>query len=282
MDKVILFGVFDFINFHVCKTLLEKGIEVKGIHVENIDRVPYLDEKRFEIGRNANFYEQSIMEWNNQHDSGETIVFSLYDLYMNGKEDILRNEAVTKPILDLLKQNQEKSTIASFLLPAQMAVYPLDERAFRPLRDFLQQSLAVKQELQLIYLPSIYGPWQPQTFLFQRAILTKMNLQENLTEIREGTMDALFVEDAIETMVEIIDSRIPGSYLIESGKKNHWQRCAAYLNIDNNPGKKNKLELDLGKEEIKRVPIKNVTSIDDSLTKQTIHWQRLLEKDQYR
>ena len=33
MDKAVIVGVFDFVNFHVCKALLNKGIEVKGVQI---------------------------------------------------------------------------------------------------------------------------------------------------------------------------------------------------------------------------------------------------------
>ena len=279
MDKAIFFGVFDFVNFHVCKTLLEQGIEVKGIHVENKERIHYLEEKRFEVGRNANFHEQTLVERDEQLDSGATIVFSLYDLFMNFNEGILRNEHVTKPIIEFLKNNQNNNILVALLLPAQMAEYSNDTKAFRNLNDFFQQLRAVASKLQLIYLPTVYGPWQPNTFLFQQAILKRMNLCEDLKEIREGTMDALFVDDAVQAMLGIFERGLPGSFYLESGRKDQWQRCASFLNMDKNLGKKNKRQLVLDEEKIKRVPIKNAAPIADSLTIQTEHLQRLLNQE---
>jgi hypothetical protein len=54
MDKAIIFGMFDFVNFHVGKTLLNNGIEVKAVNIEEIGNIQFLEEKRFEVGRNAN------------------------------------------------------------------------------------------------------------------------------------------------------------------------------------------------------------------------------------
>jgi hypothetical protein len=279
MDKAILFGVFDFVNFHVCKTLLEKGIEVKGIHIGNIDRIDYLDEKRFEVGRNANFYEDPSLVGDDQTDSGSTIIISLYDLYMTFKEEILRDEAVTKPILDFLKMNQEKGILVVFLLPIQLSLMSMDRKAFSTIKSFLQQSMDKLGDTQLIFLPAIYGPWQPKTFLFQQSILTKMNRNMELKEIREGTMDALYVDDAIKAMLEIISSRVPGGYLVESGRKNHWRRCAAYLNMDKNLGETSMCDLSFEGKEIKRVPTTTVSPIADSLEKQIEHMQRLLKHE---
>src|SRR4051812_35895178 len=102
MDKAVIFGVFDFVSFHMCKTLLNKGLEVNGVHIEKMDKVLFQNEKRLEVGRNANFLEQALVEWEKkkEHESMRTmLVISLYDLYMLKKERILLNEAVTKPIL---------------------------------------------------------------------------------------------------------------------------------------------------------------------------------------
>ena len=35
MDKAVIFDVFNFVSFHLCKALLDKGIEVEGIFIEN-------------------------------------------------------------------------------------------------------------------------------------------------------------------------------------------------------------------------------------------------------
>ena len=58
MDKVIIVGTYEFIGFQLCLTLLEQGREVIGIHLNTTSQDPFLEEKRFEIGRNSNFTEK--------------------------------------------------------------------------------------------------------------------------------------------------------------------------------------------------------------------------------
>ena len=58
MDKVIIVGTYEFIGFQLCLSLLEQGREVIGIHLNTNSKDPFLEEKRFEIGRNSNFTEQ--------------------------------------------------------------------------------------------------------------------------------------------------------------------------------------------------------------------------------
>src|SRR3954447_19141238 len=62
MDKAIIFGIYDFVSFHMGRTLLNKGLEVIGVHIEENSETSSFEEKRMEIGRNANFREISLVE----------------------------------------------------------------------------------------------------------------------------------------------------------------------------------------------------------------------------
>jgi hypothetical protein len=272
MDKAIILNVFDFVSFHVCKTLLEKGIEVKGIHVEDSEKEPFSEEKRLEVGRNANFEEYSLAAWANQEKrdtANAMIIFSLYDLFMLYKEAILQKETVTKPILDLM----ERSNSAAIILPSQMMTKSIDSQVYNDLQAFLEQAVGVRPNLQSFYLPAVYGPWQPETFLFQQSLLTKMNGIEEFKGVREGTMDAIYIDDAIESIFEIMSAGIQGSYLLESGRKKHWDKCAAFLNIDNNIVKSREMEQITSKTV--KVTVKNISSISESFAKQMEHTKRL-------
>ncbi|MDQ0198170.1 hypothetical protein [Neobacillus ginsengisoli] len=280
MDKAIIFGVFDFVGFHACKTFLEKGIEVKGIHVENIEKIAFPEEKRLEIGRNANFEEQSFLEWAQaieQEKPNNMIIFSLYDFFMDYTEAVLKKAAIIRPILQYLERNKSRSEAIVFILPIQMLTRSLNSQALIDIKEFLDQTINVGGNIQLIYVPAIYGPWQPKTFLFQQTILSKISRGEEIKGIREVTIDALFIEDAIETMNEIMESKKPGKYLIESGKKNQWDACAAFLNIDEKLISLHEHGSITVDNELLKVPLRKVTSVSDSLSKQIEHTQRLYD-----
>ena len=94
MEKAVMVGVFDFVSFHVCKALLDKGIEVRGVQIESEENQDFLlEEKRLEIGRNANF-SVTRMDDLTIPNQKETIVLSVYDLYMLYKEEILLNDEI--------------------------------------------------------------------------------------------------------------------------------------------------------------------------------------------
>ncbi|MEM5594163.1 hypothetical protein AAHH67_24715 [Niallia circulans] len=59
MKKAVIFGVYQFVGFHICSTLLEEGEEIIGISYPEIS-IEDLEDKRMEIGRNANFSEKSL------------------------------------------------------------------------------------------------------------------------------------------------------------------------------------------------------------------------------
>ncbi|MFC0417302.1 hypothetical protein ACFFHH_17985 [Cytobacillus solani] len=62
MDRAVIIGTYESLGFRFCTSLLEEGYEVTGIHYRNMDE-ELVEEKRMEIGRNANFQEVLQMEW---------------------------------------------------------------------------------------------------------------------------------------------------------------------------------------------------------------------------
>jgi nucleoside-diphosphate-sugar epimerase len=272
MDKVAILGVFDFVSFHVCKALLNKGIEVEGIHVEATEAIEFLDEKRLEIGRNANFTEASLVDWTNDFNrKAKTIIFSLYDIYMLFKESILETETADQ-IIELLKRNKDNEKIV-FLVPLQVLSKSIDSKAIHAINHFIKKTNSISENIQFVYLPSVYGPWQPETFVFQHSILTNMKRNYEFKEIREETNDALYIDNAVEVMIEIIEDGKAGGILIESGRENQWDRCASFLQIPENLSivRKTKVE---GKQ-ISKVQIKKQTEISEAFSKQKEHTQRI-------
>ncbi len=272
MDKAIIFGVFDFVSFHVCSKLLEKGNEVIGIHVDEQTEELFLEEKRLEVGRNANFIEYSLLKWSEQEikeTAKTTVILSLYDLFMLYKESILQKETVKKVIRNGIAQCESTAII----LPMQMLTNMHDSKDLLNLQMFIEQTTRMTERVQYFYLPTIYGPWQPDTFLFQQSILTKKNRHGKFKKSRETVLDAIYIDDAIESMIDIIETEKSGRYLLESGRKEQWETCAAFLQIDLEWQKsKETLQLD---RNITKIIMKNGTSISDSLTKQIEHFQRL-------
>jgi hypothetical protein len=266
MDKAVMIGVFDFVNFHVCKALLDKGIEVRGVDIETEKNELFLTEKKLEIGRNANFSLVTIEDLIAEPQENEAIVLSIYDLYMQHREELLLNEMVK----DQFMNHWEQLVI---LAPSQLLTQTIEPEAAAVIQEFMDEIKANNKNLQLLYLPTVYGPWQLETFMFQHSILTEKKKGSRFKGLREETNDALFVEDTVEVIIEIADKRVPGKYLLQNGENNQWNLCAAFLKIDQQISSGRNIEA--VKEEITKCTVKNTIPISVSLTKQIEHTRRM-------
>ncbi|MCQ6280972.1 hypothetical protein [Bacillus sp. EB600] len=273
MDKVIIYGVHEFVGFHLCKGFLEKGYCVTGIHF-NMEDALFVEEKRLEVGRNANFVEKALQDSDNlsEAESGPAIIIiSLYDLLMTYKESALTTKKVfANMVQSLNKQKQTKNQIV-YLLPIQLITGSNDLNGIEDVKDFLKETKRKDRSIQLVYLPTIFGPWQPPSFLFQRLLLNQLNKIEEQIVIREWPFDAIFINDALDPMFETIQTGKPGSFLLESGIPESWKRCADFLKIDQSI--KSECEsVDIkSDEQIVKLSLQNITPYSESLTIQREH-----------
>jgi hypothetical protein len=273
MDKAIVFGVYEFVGFHLSKKLLERGYEVKGILFDSSGC--NVEEKRLEVGRNANLTEKEWENWDGfkfeqEDEKPSLIILSLYDLFMASKEKLLNSETINKWFFLIDNKEGHQYQIVC-LLPIQLLAISIGQDGLKELRFFLEKIKEQGKNVQYYYLPSIFGPWQPDTFLFQKFMLNNLNENVVLSESREWRKDAVFVEDAIDTMIEKIESGSIGQFVLKSGKSNRWDECADFLNIDPKfryIAERGDLILD---DQIVQLSVKNVTPISDSLTKQKEH-----------
>ena len=92
MKKAVIFGAYHFLGFLICSALLEEGEEIIGITYPDLV-VEDLDEKRMEIGRNANFSEKSLAEFTSilQDTNIEVLYFDFYTLKQLSKYDKVKN-----------------------------------------------------------------------------------------------------------------------------------------------------------------------------------------------
>ncbi|WP_035209289.1 hypothetical protein [Mesobacillus boroniphilus] len=89
MERATILGIYDFIGYSLCRHMLDLGFEIDGIHQSgNIDDY-FTEEKRLEIGRNANFSEISLQGWEAERAEGFLFVTLFESLQTrNGNEFI--------------------------------------------------------------------------------------------------------------------------------------------------------------------------------------------------
>lgn len=278
MDKVMIYDVFEFLGFHLCKRLLEKGYSVNGIHFNTESDDLFLDEKRSEVGRNANFAEKNQQDLEKLIEKEENepaiIILSFYEWFMTCKQSPLPNTKIPQMVQLLTKQEKTKNQIVC-LLPIQLLANTEELAATEELREFIQQIDQKDEWIQLFYLPTIFGPWQPPSFLFQKALLNQLNRVTDEMEEKEWPGDAIYIDDALDLIIERIETGKKGSYLLESGIPNSWEQCADFLNVD--PSLRSKLA-NIGiknDDQIVKLTLKQVTPYQNSLRIQKKHLSRV-------
>lgn len=115
MEKAIIIGAFEDMGFQLCKGILEEGIEVKALHLDET-RHPLTDERRLEIGRNANFTESELNNLTPSSLQEEGTV-----LFLDSTEYMMRNEGLSiemvEKLSNLIKEIPAKSGKIVWLLP---------------------------------------------------------------------------------------------------------------------------------------------------------------------
>lgn len=268
MERAAIIGVYDFIGYALCQSLLENGVEIEGIDLTGLNQ-QYKEEKRLEIGRNANFLESRFREW-----TAAPSVDALFITFYEQRPEEDRTFDDWKRKLEKIEGNHVK---AALVLPAAMA-----EKTHAPLK-FKEElaSFFSKKEIPLLefYVPTVYGPWQPEEYLFQQTLIGSEGSGQTLRlGDFEWIHDAIFVDDAVELILKTAEKEQAGAFLLSSGEGNHWLECASSLLgtkldkvIGNAPSR---LEMMDG---LNIVKVDRKVSINTGISKQKQHYLRIQE-----
>ncbi|SFA78780.1 hypothetical protein SAMN04488577_1063 [Bacillus sp. cl95] len=277
MDKVVILSPFGYTNFYLCSQFLEKGIETYGFNVSDLSYDSFEEEKLMEIGRNANYIEitrEKLLENPSIIDS-DIIILSLYDFFISGHEE-LKDRNLFEFIINV--SNRSKQLVV--LLPMQMKLK--EEKvnlAISVLQELLTRLESSKVNImQQYYLPTLYGPWQPLPFVFQTLLVSEGKGKRNLSEFKDWTADAIYIEDAIRELMNKIVAEDNGKYLLKSDVPNHWEKCAELLGgySGNFQSRFPDIEHMLVEEDVQIVTVKSSISLENALDKQKMHTSRLL------
>lgn len=220
MQTSIVIGAFQFIGFHLAKYLLEQGEEVLGVDWEDGTDDTTM-EKEMEIGRNSNFLfipldrlqYMSIIQ-------PKMIYISCYDLSFSCIDN---KQTIMQQIIAFLKAVEaHHDTQVILVLPTAN-----DQSVF----DALLQLVADNESAKMVYAPTIYGPWQPESMSFEATIREKAITEIESTFVNEDQSDALFISDIMEPLSQMA-SQHEKEILLQSQAPNQWEQCAKLLGID--------------------------------------------------
>jgi len=260
MDKVIIVGIYEFIGFHLCLSLLEQGIEVTGIHLKTGREDLFLEEKRLEIGRNSNFTEKEETYLVSEPLSVPTTVFiDYYSYYFKREESKLASVIST----GTLKRHPYRFVV---VLPIQFCEVNTYKGLFPLLSD--------KERLSSIfYLPTIYGPWQPTNYTFQQALIDPD--EPIIVDDREWTEDALYIDDTIAVIMQHLEDREKKTFLLKSKIRGNWEKIAIML-LGKSPIEP-RHEVKMLSEDVVVLDVGGI-KLNQGIEKQGIHWERLKER----
>ncbi|MEH7442795.1 hypothetical protein V7201_10865 [Bacillus sp. JJ1122] len=223
MERAAILNVYDFIGYSLCKYMLNDGVEIAGVHIASKHDKYFIEEKKMEIGRNANFSEISFKEWQ-ATGTNEHLFISLYEQF--NQDGMI--EQYFNDILNTLENMDRSNQTLILILPAHLALK--HEKLTDSQLDLLRVIEKINSSVLQIYLPTIYGPWQPEEYFFQQS-LNYLEGESSIPVIAkwEWTHDALYIQDAVETIMELAVSGKEGKYFLASGKTNLWRSCANEL-----------------------------------------------------
>ena len=142
------------------------------------------------------------------------IFISCYDISKSDRED---KQKIVQHIITFVKavEGHHDSPVI-LLLPIEE-----DHSVFHSLLQVIEDNDAAK----LVYAPTIYGPWQPETMSFEAAIRQKKVSEIESALLKEDKSDALFISDIMEVVSEIA-SHHEKKILLQSKTPDQWQQCA--------------------------------------------------------
>lgn len=262
MEQAIVFAAQQFIGFELCKQLLNEGFEVIALeHEMMLDE--QADDKWLEIGRNANLTYEMINNSLQLNHPSYICFIPLYDLFIQRNNEIV--EDWHKRFTTLYQMIEPRVELIIFISPVQWRVN--ENTIYQEIRNELLQSTRKSHWIEF-FLPTIYGPWQPNQFLFQLLI----NEQQHQNYI-DDLEDAVYIEDAVRTILDNTDMELYGEkVLIESGHRDMWWKCVNYLNPTFQ--RKNQQESQKVAKFSKKISVKENMSYEQALEKQKQHYFR--------
>jgi nucleoside-diphosphate-sugar epimerase len=275
MDKVIIYGTYHFLGFSLCEKLLDEGIQVDGYRFNETISEDFLEAKKFLIGRNANFEEKIVgdEEALSSEDSvlSETIiVISFYDMFFSLEENPF--PIFEKIVRNISKQYSHHSHIKLICLLPINYIHDLPKSLMEQLNLIKGNQIP----LQIIYIPTVVGPWQPSVFLFQQYLLKEYLKIEPKMDKRESTVDAIYIKDVVEIIIHLMDSSEIADCLLQSSGAGQWEKGADYLKLTEINNKNKSIKGSSDSDSIKVIKVKEGTSIVEGLEQQKRHLSRLL------
>ncbi|CAH0226524.1 hypothetical protein SRABI96_02547 [Peribacillus sp. Bi96] len=223
MQTYIVIGTYQFVGFYVTQYFLNQGEEVIGIDwTDSKANQHIIEEKELEIGRSANFIYFPINKLKLLDISQEDTVFiSCYDI-QHGKMD--KPDSLIGEIVSFIEKYKKNGMNE---MPNFVVFMPVDEDAgiFQPILTGIRGIDSAK----IIFLPTIYGPWQSEGMSFEAGISQMGQSDIKKAIAHEYTGDALFITDFVQALEGVLTSSSDKNIQLCSSIDDHWDKCAQLI-----------------------------------------------------
>jgi UDP-glucose 4-epimerase len=291
VENVIIVGAFGFLGFHLSKRLLEEGVNVYGINLQQGFADNWKEEKLMEIGRNSNLHQLEEVDFH-QNEEIKSVKFDAIYFFLDsvlGKEMDL--PYVKEQLNKVIEWGQEHSTKLIFssslevidhsdsVITEESSISPINENGeiFQQLEEQLHREYAkTPYPFMILRLPTVYGPWQPENYVYQKALRMVEEGKPFEWEEDKYIGDVLFVEDVVNAMILAGGSSYKNEVIhVTSGKEGEWLK-GLNLIIGNTAYETRPKKLTLSNQKlIQLLSCHPKITIDIGISKQRSHLNRL-------
>ncbi|MFJ7508389.1 hypothetical protein ACIQW7_02740 [Peribacillus simplex] len=223
MQTNIVIGTYRFVGFYVSQYLLNQGEEVIGIDWANSEASQYImEEKELEIGRNSNYIyfpinKLKLLDIKQQ----DTVFISCYDIQSGkmDKIDFVIGEIVS--LIEKCKKNGKNET------PNFVLFMPIEKDV--SIFQSILNSIRGMDSAKIIFLPTIYGPWQSEGMSFEAGINQLGQSDIKAAIAAEYTGDALYITDLVNALEAVLTSSSDRDIQLCSSIDDHWYKCAKLI-----------------------------------------------------
>ena len=265
----MVIGSLGFIGFSLSKRLLEEGFEVIGIDHISEEHDQLKEQKLMEIARNSNFkYSNNRIENLPLQEVAENCDVVYYCL---PNKKMAKMKEVLKKVMDYCNEITCKFVYLSSYesLNQRNEIGQMKMKEENEIEKY--SKLNYNFSFHILQLPTVYGPWQPNSMTFQQLI---MGIDSpSIDPIRE---DAIFIDDLIEILLELpADSDVNKTIKINSNRKNQWQEGVNLIKGTSNP-KQESSEIEVKNTEDQAAYNRHIqTSLEEGIRQQKEHYKYL-------
>jgi UDP-glucose 4-epimerase len=248
LEEAIVIGTFSFLGYNLLTKLLEDGVTVHGIDTEDgQDSEEVNEEKILAIGRNANFIYLQEEEWLQLLDrkEGPKVNALFYCLDIFDQQSLARaRQSLSQAIkyckfhscplifsssLEVVDHNEQQT------ITENTPINPISAKGKR--YNSLEEIIHMKYNEEpfsylILRFPTLYGPWQPNSYAFQRAIMAieEGNLEHYIEDEDEYKGDLLYVGDAVQALLNAESCSTRNElFHITTGKKGEWEKGISHI-----------------------------------------------------